>query len=220
MSFTSAENIDLLWGVIQKNKQSEMSYLSHCEQMNYFFSVYRENTSLMEMNKKYIAYIVQFIKTNQSPEKKLEPYTIEEIQEVKRSQFNQELIKKQQEFSQYNTFNIPQSLKFNEDVDKPINQMEELISQTIAQRELDVAQIKKQLPPPPQPPSSKPRLITITDILLQNNNITPIQLDEEEPTLLYEENTFPEEISITKIYNQILSLDRKMDQIIQQLSNK
>ena len=158
---------------------------------------------LMGLNKQYIVHIVRLAKlvkiTTPTPQNIVplsmhipiptmkiqyiedeieEPYTIEEIQNIKREKFNDELLKKQQEFSQL----IQQQpvlpiLNFNDDCDKPISKMEDLISQTIAQRELDVVNFKQKLPPPPR--SLAPKLITITDTYI-NVTDNPIILDYDD----------------------------------------
>jgi len=75
------------------------------------------------------------------------PYTFEDIQNKKREQFNEELSKKQKEFSSFNQVAVPPPSKFNEDMDKPISEMEELIAKTIAERTLDIENIQKKIEP-------------------------------------------------------------------------
>jgi hypothetical protein len=96
---------------------------------------------LININKAYITY---FKRITKNPTNILEltrnentfpiEYTFEEIQNKKREQFNEELNKKQKEFSSFNQIVIPPPLKFNEDIDKPISEMEQLIAKTIAGR--------------------------------------------------------------------------------------
>lgn len=190
------ENIRLIWSVIQKNKQLQnISYDENIEQLKYFCSTLcnddlTKNMSKLELvdfNKKYLAYIVRTNKQNHIVQEDiLIPYTSEELHNIKREQFNDAFTKKQLEFSQYTQKIVPPSpLSFLEENDKPIHKMEELISQTIAQRELDVATFQKYHPPPKkqqqeQPP---PRLITImsssfSDETNMADNIQPIILDD------------------------------------------
>lgn len=247
------ENIRLIWSVIQKNKQLQnISYDGNIEQLKYFSSTLcnvdlTKNMSKLELvdfNKKYLAYIVRTNKQNNIiQEDMFIPYTNEELHNIKREKFNDELTKKQVEFSQYTQKMVPPSpLTFLEENDKPIHKMEELISQTIAQRELDVVTFQKYHPPPQllqkqqkqqqeqeQPP---PRLITImsssfSDETNLDDNIQPIiledlQQEDYQEEKIKEKNTINRHISwedeqLSK--NKLDELEEKMN-IIYQLLNK
>jgi hypothetical protein len=145
MNFISTENTKMLWDVIQKTTPI-IDYNHHVNQMNEFSQTQISNSlnkqELLEINKKYITHIVGFIK-----ESKLT--TFEEIQQLKRDKFNEELNKKQQDFSNMMLKPSPPPLKFEDEKDKPISEMEDLINKTIAQRSYDIEQISKNIPPPP-----------------------------------------------------------------------
>lgn len=144
MNFVSTENTKMLWDVIQKTT-TQIDYNNHLNKMNEFSQTQISNSlnkqELLEINKKYITHLVGFIK-----EAKLT--TFEEIQKLKREKFNEELNKKQQDFSNMMVKPIPTPLKFEDEKDKPIYEMEELINKTIAQRSYDIEQISKNIPPP------------------------------------------------------------------------
>ena len=76
------------------------------------------------------------------------PITFEDLQTLKRDQFNNELNKKQEEFQELFQKKVPEILNFKEEIDKPIHEMENLISQTISQRSFDIEQINKTMPVP------------------------------------------------------------------------
>lgn len=145
MNFVSTENTKMLWDVIQKTT-TKIDYNNHVNKMNEFSQFQLCNSlnkqELLEINKKYITHIVGFIK-----EAKLT--TFEEIQQLKRDKFNEELNKKQQDFSNMMVKPAPVPLNFEDEKDKPISEMEELINKTIAQRNYDIEQISKNIPPPP-----------------------------------------------------------------------
>ena len=158
MNFQSTENITLIYKVISQSFQITR------EQINTSMNEYYKNNNninssltkeqLININKAYITY---FKKITKNPTNILEltrnentfpiEYTFEEIQNKKREQFNEELNKKQKEFSSFNQIVIPPPLKFNEDIDKPISEMEQLIAKTIAERTLDIETIHKQMEP-------------------------------------------------------------------------
>lgn len=147
MNFLSNENITLISKVI-----SQTTKISR-EQINTSMNEYYKNNNinsfltkneLINTNKAYITYFKnnKFNYTNISENNE---YTFEDIQNKKRELFNEELNKKQKEFSSFNQVIIPPPLKFNEDIDKPISEMEQLIAKTIAERTLDIETIQKKM---------------------------------------------------------------------------
>jgi hypothetical protein len=146
MNFISNKNADLLFEVINSSKIM-IDREKHNNEMNQFsFNkkfINLNKQELLTMNKEYISYINQLYNTkiiNNTP------ITFEELQFIKREKFNNELNKKQEEFQELFQKPIPEILNFKEEIDKPIHEMEDLISQTIAQRSFDIEQI---LPPAP-----------------------------------------------------------------------
>jgi len=166
MNFLSNENISLIFKVISKtNKISREQIITS---MNLFYRNrnIKPSEQLININKEYISHIKKelnnkIIISNDVPYPSVPyttvpltdvpltdvPYTFEDIQNKKREQFNEELSKKQKEFSSFNQVAVPPPLKFNEDMDKPISEMEELIAKTIAERTLDIENIQKKIEP-------------------------------------------------------------------------
>jgi hypothetical protein len=152
MNFLSDDNIILIWKVVSKTNNISR------EQLNANMKEYYKNNNinqiltkeqLINTNKAYISNFKKKRSTNENPnivDNTL--YTFEEIQNKKREQFNDELNKKQKEFSSLNQVVIPPPLKFNEDIDKPISEMEDLIAKTIAERTLDIENIQKKMEVP------------------------------------------------------------------------
>ena len=147
MNFLSTENITLITKVI-----SQTTKISR-EQINTSMNEYYKNNNinsvltkneLIGTNKAYITYFknnkFNYLNISENNE-----YTFEDIQNKKRELFNEELNKKQKEFSSFNQVIIPPPLKFNEDIDKPISEMEQLIAKTIAERTLDIETIQKKM---------------------------------------------------------------------------
>lgn len=126
-----------------------------------FYEVESKNiTSLVDMNKKYILLILNHAnksiqKTGMSEYKKIkildeepkngnELITYEEIQNDKRSQFDKDLNKRQEEFTSAMTLPVPPVPKFTDSLDDgPISEMEKAIQEITAQRNYDVEQINK-----------------------------------------------------------------------------
>jgi len=208
MNFLSNENITLISKVI-----SQTTKISR-EQINTSMNEYYKNNNinsfltkneLIETNKAYITYfknnkfnymnISETIKPIVSTE-----YTFEEIQNKKREMFNEELNKKQKEFSSFNQVIIPPPLKFNEDIDKPISEMEQLIAKTIAERTLDIETIQKKMEPP-------------IKIKIDKTN-----LNLEEKHISWKDELPLDDFSLKEKMNQI---EKKLNEIIELLnSNK
>ena len=144
MNFISNKNAELLFEVINSSKIM-IDREKHNNEINQFsFNKKFMNltkSELLTMNKDYISYINQLYNNNIYT-----PVTFEELQTIKREKFNNELNKKQEEFQELFQKPVPEILNFKEEIDKPIHEMEDLISQTIAQRSFDIEQL---LPPPP-----------------------------------------------------------------------
>jgi len=204
MNFLSNENITLISKVI-----SQTTNISR-EQINTSMNEYYKNNNinsfltkneLINTNKAYITYFKNN-KFNYMNISENNEYTFEDIQNKKRELFNEELNKKQKEFSSFNQVIIPPPLKFNEDIDKPISEMEQLIAKTIAERTLDIETIQKKMELPIVPVKIK---IDKTNLNLEEKHIS--WKDE----VLFD-------LDIKEKINQI---DKKLNEIIDLLnSNK
>ncbi len=127
----------------------------------------QKTTSLVDMNKKYIllilnhankqiaqiAQITQNVKPeyrkikilDELPQKKVnELITYEEIQNDKRSQFDKDLNRRQEEFTNSMALPVPPVPKFTDNLEEgPINEIEKAIKELTSQRNYDVEQISK-----------------------------------------------------------------------------
>jgi hypothetical protein len=206
MNFLSSENITLIFKVISKTIQISKEQLN--SNMNSYYKTNSISPSLtkeqlIHINKEYISNFKKNLSTNIQPiEKKTNLvddtiYTFEEIQNKKREQFNDELNKKQKEFSSFNQTVIPPPLKFNEDIDKPISEMEELIAKTIAERTLDIESIQKKMEPPKK-------------IKIEKSN-----LNLEEKHISWKDELPLDDFSLKEKMNQI---DKKLNLIIELLN--
>ena len=161
-NFIKENNISTLWDVIAD--EDVFKFLSRDNQINVFkifndnikgfFETERVNeTNLINMNKKYILIILNYIKKNypnnmpnkikifQDSETK-EAITYEEIQNEKKSQFEMNLAKRQEEFTKAMSIDIPKTPEFKDNfIDEPINQMEEMIKEITAKRNYDIEQV-------------------------------------------------------------------------------
>jgi hypothetical protein len=116
---------------------------------------------LIDMNKKYILLILNHAKKNvtqnikpeyrkikildELPQKKVnELITYEEIQNDKRSQFDKDLNKRQEEFTNAMVLPVPPVPKFTDNLeDGPIAEIEKAIKELTSQRNYDIEQINR-----------------------------------------------------------------------------
>jgi hypothetical protein len=163
-SFLKKENVETLWDVIidenifkflSKDNQIKV-YNIFIENIKGFFENDRKTASnLIDMNKKYILLILNYIKTsysNQIPNKikiyeepaPKELITYEEIQNDKKSQFEKDLMKRQEDFTSAMTLAIPEVPEFTDKfTDSPISEMDKMIKEITARRNYDVELINR-----------------------------------------------------------------------------
>lgn len=164
VQFLNKDNVSMLWDVIvdedifkflSKDMQNSVSQV-FMNNLKGFYDIEKlKSGNLVEINKKYIMLILNYIKTNfsqQIPAKikiheekqldKKELITFEDLQNDRKSQFEKDLIKRQEEFTDAITLRVPDEPNFREKInDEPIKEMESLIKDMMAQRKYDIMQI-------------------------------------------------------------------------------
>jgi hypothetical protein len=169
--FLNNENVKVLWDVIidediikrQPREFHENILNLFRTNLKGFYDVESsKTTSLVDMNKKYILLILnhankqitQNIKPeyrkikilDELPQKKVnELITYEEIQNDKRSQFEKDLNRRQEDFTNSMALPVPPVPKFTDDKldEGPISEIEKAIKDLTSQRNYDVEQISK-----------------------------------------------------------------------------
>ena len=173
-TFLSKPNIDLVWDVIidediVKQCSSETHaaiYSVFCNNIQPFFdNEYKSTPNLVDMNKKYIMLMLNFISKNistqpqpqpqqqqqqqqrQEPPKQIikakQPITRDDIQTDKRTQIEREFDMRQKDFTNAMTIPVPPVPNFNDEMDLPIGEMEEAIRIMTEQRKYDTDQFNK-----------------------------------------------------------------------------
>ncbi len=119
-----------------------------------------KNKSLVDINKKYILLILNHIKQtyqyqpskikihNEQPVKEL--ITYEEIQNERKSKFDKDFSKRQEEFEDFMAVKAPPVPEFADPVgktDKPIKEMDKILKDIQAQRNYEVEQINRSYNP-------------------------------------------------------------------------
>lgn len=167
--FLDKENCELLWEVLTDeplikqlcDTEIKIKTILHIFQTNLheFFDKEKNNCkSLIEMNKKYIILIINYVmkinnnntthelpRTNQYRKIKIhqdEPVkqsiTFEEIQNDRKILFEKELNKKQEEFTNAMTLPIPPVPNFSDTLDQPLSEIELEIKRIQEQRNYDI----------------------------------------------------------------------------------
>jgi hypothetical protein len=163
-NFIRKDNINTIWDVIideeifkflTRDIQSNVLKLFN-ENIKGFFEAERiKQTNLIDMNKKYILLILNYIKKNypnNMPNKikiydnseAKEAITYEEIQNEKKTQFEMDLMKRQQEFTNAMSLDVPEVPIFKDNfTDEPISEMDKMIKEMTAKRNYDIELINR-----------------------------------------------------------------------------
>jgi hypothetical protein len=166
--FLHKDNISTLWDVIsdedifkfQKRDNQEKIYQMFVNNVKGFYDVEKtKTTNIVNVNKKYILLILDYIKKNFSqsmPNKirisKEEPVkeliTYEEIQNDRRSQFDRDYSRAQEEFTNSVTMKVPDVPNFSDNYkETPIKEMDKILKEMTAKRNYEVDQITKKNQP-------------------------------------------------------------------------
>jgi hypothetical protein len=163
--FLQKENIQMLWDVVSDEDifkflspdiQSKI-YNLFINNIKGFFEVEKtKNSSLVDVNKKYILLILSHIKQtypyqpskikihSEPPVKEL--ITYEEIQNDRKSQFDKDFSRRQEEFEDFMAVKAPPAPEFADPVgktDKPIKEMDKILRDMQAQRNYEIEQINR-----------------------------------------------------------------------------
>jgi hypothetical protein len=165
-NFLTKQNISMIWDVISdedifkflsRDAQVKISDVFTSNLKGFYDNEILQNTTLIDTNKKFILLMLSFIKKNysQKPSKitileELSPtnqknlITYEEIQNDRKSQFDKDLSRHQEEFTNAMTLKVPPVPEFNDKLEEtPITEMEKIIKEMTAQRNYEVEQINR-----------------------------------------------------------------------------
>lgn len=151
--FILNDNIELLWELIVDTDIVKMNF-NYIEKIKetfnsilpIFYDREKNNSvDLMTLNKMFISVIINKIKGEFFKEKGI--VTSKDIKNERINKFDTELMKQKNDFDSHNTIKVPPAPKFNDKLDDPLEDMELIIKQTIAQRNFDVEQFNKDISP-------------------------------------------------------------------------
>jgi len=160
--FIQKDNVNMLWDVISDEENfrfltrdvQEKIYQLFLNNIQGFFDNEKMKTnSLVDINKKYILLILNHIKKNyniqpnkitiyQDPVK--ESITYEEIQNDRRSKFDRDLNRRQEEFEDFMTIKAPPVPEFaDKETDRPIKEMDKILKEMQSQRNYEIENINR-----------------------------------------------------------------------------
>jgi len=161
--FNKKDNIKMLWDVVSDEEifkfltpdiQSKIYQLFLNNIQGFFENERTKTNSLVDLNKKYILLILNHIKKtypyqpskikihNEQPLKEL--ITFEEIQNDRKSQFEKDFNRRQEEFEDSMAIKAPPVPEFaDRDTDRPIKEMDKILKEMQAQRNYEVEQINR-----------------------------------------------------------------------------
>jgi hypothetical protein len=167
-AFMSKDNITMIWDVISdedifkflsKDIQNDI-YKVFLENLQMFYDTERKkSSSLVEVNKKYIMLLLNHIKTQYQqkiPSKikiinELSPppptkslITYEEIHNERKTQFEEDLTKLEEEFTSAMTLHVPDVPDFTDKYsDEPISEIDKLLKEMTSKRNYDIEKISQ-----------------------------------------------------------------------------
>lgn len=160
--FLSKSNVNTLWDVISdedifkfltKDIQTKISDVFINNLKGFFETEKKSGINLIELNKKYIILILNYIKKNfpYQPnkikiyeEQPKELITYEEIQNERKTQFDRDLQMRQKDFEDSINIKTPPVPKFTDNYeDKPINEMDKMLKEITSKRNYEVENINR-----------------------------------------------------------------------------
>lgn len=153
-TFLSNQNIKTLWDVIIDEdiiKNKPRDFIQIISQMfinnmeNFYHNEKTLCKNLLEMNQKYIMVVLNYAfqieqkMKNSSQPPPPQKLTHEEIQNQRRSKFDEELERKQKEFESSIQVKVPEKPNFSDNFeDTPINNMDQILKEISEKRNYDV----------------------------------------------------------------------------------
>ena len=181
-----------------------------------------DNLQLVSLNKRFLTMMLKMMK-NETKQATIEPtkkYKIEDIQSERQKTFESQLNQKKHEFEQYNTPKKPPVPNFADTIEnEKIKNIDELISQTISQRNFDIQPLKYIQIQEPVPNNFNKEIIELPPVTTATSEISILQkfktINQYQPPLINEEVNLKTKIEvleekIDKIYSIIENIYNKL----------
>ena len=221
--FISQKNKELIWNILYENKMFEGIPKENVPKVQDIFekSIFDLNrkteyiSSLIDINKKAIAYIVESLKELKKVPKKDKPLEQTKINKpfVNRTEQTNEMFQERQnEFINSMTIKTQQEIDFsdkNESLDAPLEEtkLNSLIEETIKQRELDISTIAT---------TTENKKLVVSDI----NDISDLNEipSENKKSVTWEDERYPDN-NMKKFEGDLKELISQNNQIVDNLNS-
>ena len=170
------------------------------------------NETLINKNKSLILKITEVANTifNSSQTTKHVPITSSEIMNIRQEQFTDSLKSKQNEFDTFMKRETPSDIDFSDKLDEPIGNLDSMMSQAMATREIDM---NTNFPPPPPPPKNSPKSTS-------NKFVTNLVIGEPLDISGYPiKIEAPESIQFKTIIEQLTAIQDRQAEIMNKLTD-
>ena len=198
-NFLTKDNVNTLWDVISDEEifkflsrdiQSNVGNLFSTNIKGFFETEKVKTNNLVELNKKYILLILNYIKKNhpyqpskikifEEPDVK-ELITYEELHNERKTHFEKDLQQRQQEFEDTMSIKAPPVPEFADKfTDKPIGEMDKIIKEMTSKRNYEVEQFNRNYQTDINQVTNwlKPQ-----DTSIKSEKFTPQMKQEEQPS--------------------------------------
>lgn len=228
-SFGTEQNVRMLLEIImdedivQQQPRDQIQTVFYNNLRGFYENHKNTYPTLVELNKQYILLMLRFVQNEMVKpvmKKQQQRVTFEDIQNHKRSQFEQDLNAKQSEFTGAMTRPVPPVPKFSDDTpDDSFVEMELAIKQMTEQRKYDVEQITNNYIPLQNQPQPKKnpgiRYITIEPSEAKLDPTAIVDLDSEKN--IFAKLKKVDELAV--LQNEVRELRAKVDALTEMLLN-
>ena len=217
--FAENSNKSMIWNMLLENGTfNKLTNEQKPQITENFDKIVREinstepNETLVNKNKSLILKITEVTNTmyNSSPITKTEPITSSEIIGLRREQFSDSLKNKQSEFDTFMKRETPSDIDFSDKLDEPIRNLDSMMSQAMASREIDMNSTFP--PPPPQKTNKSSSNNFVTNLVIGGSvdiSSEPIKIETAEShnlkTIIHQLTTIQD--SQEKIMNMLTTLN-------------
>jgi hypothetical protein len=147
-NFLSDANVQMLWEVlideesVIKDRRTQETFVKILPQ--FYDKEKSKNNTLIGLNKQFISLMMNLLVTPVSVAPKKVLITQEDLHNERASQFEQDLGKRQEEFTRAMAVPVPEAPVFTDNAkDEPLTEINMIIKRTIAERNLELEQIHK-----------------------------------------------------------------------------
>lgn len=174
--FAENSNKSMIWNMLLENgtfnkltNEQKPQIIANFDKIVGEINSMEPNETLVNKNKSLILKITEVANTmfNSSPMTKSTPITSSEIINHRQEQFSNSLKNKQTEFDTFMKRETPSDIDFSDKLDQPIGNLDSMMSQAMASREIDM-----NIDFPPPPPKNTPQASSnkfVTNLVIGDN---------------------------------------------------